>query len=143
MSSKDYPPVNVVEFDDKIDDRLDKLFAELAEKHGLTEAKMNEVISEYLDASIQIIFQPWIYCAYYTGSDFPAVDPAHFRKIDNTRLGVFCDAILTEDSANKVKHEIGLMLQEIRDLRNVLKIQFKYDWTQHRQTFPLIAQMAY
>lgn len=143
MSSKVYPSPEVANFDNSLDERLDTIRGEVAQKYGIPAEMVEAITSEFMEEAINHIFQPWLFASYHTGSNFPAVDPAHFRKIENTRLGAFCEHVLADRGAGMVEHEVGLMLQEIRDLRNVLKLQFQYDWSQHRQAFPLIAQWSY
>ncbi len=140
MSNKVYPPHEIADANEKLDSRILAIQQEVAEKHGLKKTTVYAIVEEVTSRAAEVVFEPVKIGTYYTGSGFPAVDPAHFRKMEYTRLFLFIEALLTERSATMAEHELGLMLQEIKDLRNVLKIQFKYDWTQHRAAFPLIAQ---
>lgn len=77
---------------------------------------------------------------FHIGSGFPGVDVAHFSKVENTRLYHFFENAFDDRIRFMLEHELSLMIQEIKDLRAVLKHQFHYDWSQHRSNFPLIAQ---
>lgn len=103
--------------------------------------KMPESVIALIDHAANICLSTDMLSRHYSASGFLVVDPDHFDDLDNLGTARLVRSLLLDaDARFMVEHELGLMLQEIHDLRHVLADRAGINWTEYRRKFPLLAQ---
>ncbi|MDD5728409.1 MAG: hypothetical protein PHV59_07605 [Victivallales bacterium] len=139
--SKNYPPVTVRNLDKVFYELREQVLAETSKKFKLSRFEVLSVIAETA-GKLNHIMSPEYIGTIHHAAGLDCVDPKHFNALNNLRLYIFLDLLLDDESKLLCNYELALLLMEIKELRAVLQQRFKYNWTEHRRHFPLIAQSS-